>query len=113
VSPLKRQPQNASTAIASCAKEKDFHNRSSGAPYQTKAPGGQEAQSRLAEELVHAAAARTSAVNGKRDAAFKVALPLRVLTCLPHALERRRIARPNAVDFFTREFPGRSLGDIG
>jgi hypothetical protein len=29
VSPLKRQSKNASAAIASCAKEKDFHNRTS------------------------------------------------------------------------------------
>jgi hypothetical protein len=29
VSLLKRQSQNASAAIASCAKEKDFHNRTS------------------------------------------------------------------------------------
>jgi hypothetical protein len=27
MSPLKRQSQNASAAIASCAKEKDFHDR--------------------------------------------------------------------------------------
>jgi maleate cis-trans isomerase len=29
VGPLKRESENASAAIASCAKEKDFHNRTS------------------------------------------------------------------------------------